>query len=426
MIYDSSLDDGGGKCDCHVCSTDVKSMISCVRCKLCYFKNLEISYPNASIEELESCYNYSPYDSSMSERLKCKLGSRNGFSGWICCGCIDSYNVETHEVVKTPIVAVSDCQKDVLMLKEETAMIKEKLDRVLSLIESSSNVSNNEILSPRRKSVCISPPSAAMKTSSNSNDNVLNPNLSMTKPVSYSNIVKVNLKTNGSEPLGNIMKTLHDNRKDLPVLTSRRKLDGSIDALFNSYGDACKAKEIFEKNLSSLSSSKPLPSKFEKYRLSGLGFYMSVEDTVDAILEENKSWLDFDKISDSTLQLKNDPLSVLKVLNVSKCHMSDDYKVIVSMSPNLVHTIGFNKLSIGLCKCNAHKFTHHNRCYKCQEPGHFAAKCTNEQACSRCSLKHSASECTSTHFKCVNCSKHGRVPNNHASYSDICPFNRIT
>ena len=55
------------------------------------------------------------------------------------------------------------------------------------------------------------------------------------------------------------------------------------------------------------------------------------------------------------------------------------------------------------------------QCFKCQQFGHTAQKCTNEMICLKCGGDHESKSCSSTTLYCANCR------GNHAACSRSCP-----
>ena len=53
------------------------------------------------------------------------------------------------------------------------------------------------------------------------------------------------------------------------------------------------------------------------------------------------------------------------------------------------------------------------QCYKCQEFGHSATRCNNNQICAKCSGNHHTRDCTSAILKCNNCVRRGFTETNH-------------
>ena len=93
------------------------------------------------------------------------------------------------------------------------------------------------------------------------------------------------------------------------------------------------------------------------------------------------------------------------------------------MSSNMLASIGHERLTLGYVKCKLYDVLKSSRCYHCQRKGHYADQCQNKLACSRCALEHKADECSTSNFKCVNCSINGKEIFNHPSYSSVCPYN---
>ena len=185
---------------------------------------------------------------------------------------------------------------------------------------------------------------------------------------------------------------------------------------------------LLEVKLDNLVCKAPIPDARKKFHLVGLPYEMSCPDVVDALIEEN-SWLDLEVVpgSDNIVQIKHDPLATIMIHKVSKCRNIADFKVLVSISKNMIHSLGSQKLSIGFCKCKKYPVKLHNKCYNCHEVGHFASQCKNKAACSRCaSTDHTYLECKSPSERCCSCIKNKLSDANHASYSTLCPSNRTT
>ena len=445
MVSSDDDDDGvfGRKiyssCDCAVRHN---SAYRCAVCGICYFKALDIY--NADLVEA--------HPAELVEASKRFGGLTFGSIFWFCSDCKsmlaesscileflrkskdEAVKERSNQLVKADHKSsFSDMQRDEMLqnLSKDSEVVHKQLSSIQEMLKTLSEKNVVPVaVSPPRKSAKTAivgwdmDGNAVVDFASNPVPSVFTDNNANCKQASpsFASAVKINLKKK-TDASPNLFKRLHDNRKLMPTFITKKKLDGSVDILLNSFDDADKAKSVLDDKLNDATISKPLPKKFKRFTLVGLEFQMSVDEVTDAIMEENKYWLDLIKSDDNMLSLKNDPLSVIKVLNVSKCRNVSCYKVVIEMSSNMCATVGNRKLSIGHTNCYSYEFVNHRRCYKCQEHGHISRNCTNPVACSRCSLEHSSAECTSNNFKCVNCVRNRRDDVNHPSYSVKCPYN---
>ena len=101
------------------------------------------------------------------------------------------------------------------------------------------------------------------------------------------------------------------------------------------------------------------------------------------------------------------------------------YRIVVSISANMMASLGNARLSVGYTKCKLYEWTFHKRCYNCNEIGHYANSCENPSTCSKCSSKeHRSQDCTNNVVKCVNCVKNNVSDTGHPAYSSACPYNK--
>ena len=234
----------------------------------------------------------------------------------------------------------------------------------------------------------------------------------------YSDMVKLNIKSPD-----NVLKNLHGNRHLVPgITTAKKKSDGTIDVLFRSFSEAQNAKSILDEKLTDATVSHPSPDKSNRYHLVGLTFEMSESEVVQSLIDENP-WLNLEKASEDSIMIKDDPFSVITVHKVVKCRNNDIFRVTVTLSKQILASLGNRRLSVGFTRCKLYEIPNQGRCYHCQRRGHLAKDCKNPIACSRCSLEHSSRECSSLSYKCVNCIIHGDNNANHPSYSASCPHN---
>ena len=66
--------------------------------------------------------------------------------------------------------------------------------------------------------------------------------------------------------------------------------------------------------------------------------------------------------------------------------------------------------------CNVYDTYQPYQCYKCQEFGHSATKCQNNQVCPKCGENHKYKECKSTEMKCKNCVTRKMMNTNHKAF----------
>ena len=144
----------------------------------------------------------------------------------------------------------------------------------------------------------------------------------------------------------------------------------------------------------------------------------------EALIEENRHLFDLELTSTNILSIKNDPSSCIHIHEVNKCNNNSDYRITMSVSANMLASLGRHKLSVGYTKCKLYEWYYHKGCFKCGERGHYKKDCPNPRACSRCAGDHDVKHCTSKKFNCVMCIKHKKTVTNHPVYSPDCPFNQ--
>ena len=81
--------------------------------------------------------------------------------------------------------------------------------------------------------------------------------------------------------------------------------------------------------------------------------------------------------------------------------------------------------------CRVYDHFHIKRCNKCQQFGHYEAKCNNTGICGICAGNHETKNCehrTNQSFKdviCINCKKSPKVKDanmhSHTAFSPGCP-----
>ena len=421
-------------CDCTVRHN---SSYQCVGCGVCYFKALEVY--NTDADE--------PQPPELVEASKRFAGLTFGAVYWFCSecksmmadnGCILNFVRKSMGEAKSTDNNVGNpdekhlmnCEpeRDTLLLKlsTESNEMKEKLDDVLDLME---KISGGIPISPARKAIKLtfhdgeSSPSMTTFDVPSIRREHLQTSLDGNSKMSYSDKVRVNIKSSEELTSSDLLKGLHEAKSDMPDFTGRKNLNGSIDVLFKSFDDANKAKTILNDKLKGAVVDSPAPAKLTRFNLVGIPFNMSISDTVSSLVDENKHWLDLIKKDNNCVALKNDPLSCIYVHSISKCKNNDMYRAAVSISGNMLATLGQRKLAVSFVKCKLYEWKSHRRCYKCQQVGHYSANCKNKVACSKCAGEHYLKDCPSdSHSNCVNCSLHSGNDSNHPSYSPSCPF----
>ena len=71
-------------------------------------------------------------------------------------------------------------------------------------------------------------------------------------------------------------------------------------------------------------------------------------------------------------------------------------------------------------RCNAYDSYMPYQCYKCQDFGHSAKNCQNEQVCPKCGDNHKPNECENDQKKCINCVRKNREEVKHRAYDSYC------
>ena len=413
-----ATEDGGpgppDPCSCSTCEDDGERghTFVCFNCGYCFFRLSE------EVSGVKNC----DVNSNVLDVFK----DIPGKVVWLCPPCLNQTST-------------------MRAMKKDSEAIHAELNSLTQVVHNLAAGNTAEYCtSPRRKAPRIgvsfdehdNPSITALKTASawpnpphidnSSHCSVNNYAVKSIEPLSSKSGFKINLKKIADSTTSELLKELHIHRKELPVFSGRRKKDGSHDVLFKSYEEACKAKDVLDKKLSDFANiSNPQHDNLKNYRIVGLEFEMSIDEITDSIIRENSSWLKMDKLKEGVVQIKGDPNAVMYIRTVSMCRNKEYRMVNVSMSPNMVASIGRERIALGYVKCKLYEVSMSSRCFKCQQHGHFADKCNNKLACPRCSHEHKAEDCSSHTFKCVNCTINGKVIVNHPSYSSLCPYNNI-
>ena len=99
---------------------------------------------------------------------------------------------------------------------------------------------------------------------------------------------------------------------------------------------------------------------------------------------------------------------------------------------NLISNRG-NRLYIGLKSCRVVDRRYINRCFKCHDHSHLAAKCNNNTCCGYCaSENHDSTDCefkndienNKRSLNCINCKRNNLDHTGHSVYWPLCPVNK--
>ena len=108
----------------------------------------------------------------------------------------------------------------------------------------------------------------------------------------------------------------------------------------------------------------------------------------------------------------------LKIIKELKAKDSKYKHYILKCTPKIRKTIyeNENKLYTLYNRCKVYDCYMPYQCYKCQDFGHSAVNCNNNQVCPKCSGNHRYKDCDNTVLKCNNCVKKGHSEMNHKTF----------
>ena len=173
--------------------------------------------------------------------------------------------------------------------------------------------------------------------------------------------------------------------------------------LFVRFADRIKleeAKDEFEKDNDLVVNEKgKLKPKIKVVYVSN-----EEEDIINTIKMKNP-WLD------SIIQNEDD-FKVIKEMNAKNANFKH---YIIKCTPTIRKAIHMrsDKLYTLYSTSNVYDYYMPYQCYKCQEFGHNATKCNNNQTCAKCSGNHHTKSCTTTVLRCNNCVRKGHSEVKH-------------
>jgi len=113
------------------------------------------------------------------------------------------------------------------------------------------------------------------------------------------------------------------------------------------------------------------------------------------------------KIDDLSSELKSNGFETMNVseIDIKKPRFDNEGLYRVSLK-GPVHLKSLNQVRLNHTVVQWKRAVKHNKitqCRKCQQFGHGIRNCYIKYKCSKCSLEHDSSACTSTNTKCINC-----------------------
>ena len=209
-------------------------------------------------------------------------------------------------------------------------------------------------------------------------------------------------------------KTASENKKIIlgniktPVEAVNETKDGHLTVRFTNKENLEAAKDELEKENKDVISVSETGKMKPKIKLTNVS--KDDDDVIKSIKMKNV-WI-------ANLIKEEEDLTIKKVeesRNKKKLHY------IIKCSPRIRKAIfdHGDKLYTKYENCNIYDSYQPYQCYKCQEFGHSAEKCTNKQACAYCGDDHKYDKCSKTQMKCINCEKKG-IDSNHKSFDRQC------
>ena len=241
-------------------------------------------------------------------------------------------------------------------------------------------------------------------------DNVDRDVRTVTKKKSYAESLKTKkvllIKSTDEEGKAANEKKAIMSKVTAPVEEVKETKDGHLFVRFADSNDLKKAKDEIESSSSSHNITVNEKGKLDP-KIKLVNIPQDEEDIIDNIIMKNR-WIE------SLMHEKDD----LKIIRVMKAR-DDKYRhIIIKCTPAIrkaIYDRGDKLYTLFSC-CRVYDHYWPYQCYKCQEFGHNATKCNNNQVCPKCGENHRSSDCTNTVLKCNNCVKKGHSEINHKAY----------
>ena len=202
----------------------------------------------------------------------------------------------------------------------------------------------------------------------------------------------------------------------IPVTKSSKNNSGNLVVVCDSHDSCEKLQNIIsskDENVEMRSTTKKKPS----ITIVGFSKQFNKEEIVSQMVSQNQYVKQFSTVNDINEHIEIHDIKPTR----SKPSV---FQAFASVSEVLRKGFGnyYDKVTIGLTNCRIYDRFHVKRCNNCQVIGHYYKECPTptEPSCAKCSLKHQTQSCTVTDYKCINCSKAGRVAN-HSAFDPKCP-----
>ena len=329
--------------------------------------------------------------------------------------CMDKEVKELRETIKEMKMMMIEMQRDFTFMKDELANTSARVmefdaDQIHSYVSSIHNevtLMKGEIVELRNKE----------KT--NEIKNKLEIVTSELKNVA-NNIEEKKVKATYADTLKTknmlIVKSAVDGKKasenkkvilgniKTPVEAVNETKDGHLAVRFTSKRNLEVAKQELErenKEAITVSEKGKMKPKIKIVNVS-----KDDDDVIGSIKMKNE-WIADLIVDDEDLIIKKTE----QARNKKKMHY------IIKCSPKIRKAIfdHGDKLYTKYENCNIYDSYQPFQCYKCQEFGHSAEKCNNNQVCPYCGDNHNYNDCPKTHMKCVNCEKKN-LDSDHKSF----------
>ena len=239
-----------------------------------------------------------------------------------------------------------------------------------------------------------------------------------------SNKVKLNVASSKSEV---VLKTLNVDPSEFSCFTAKHRANGSMDFVFDSVTKAEKAQLSLKKKLDTVDLDNMSITGMTKWNVVGLPYSVYVNEALESLVACN-SELGFTCYKSPTFKncitVNDVDGPIMKLIDVRRCR-NGQYRLIISTNDEMTDLIKNTNLKIMNVICRKYKIPAHDRCYNCNQRGHFKAQCKNDTACAFCAGNHEtwSSDCSAVTPTCINCIRNKHDSCNHAVYSHLCPLN---